>query len=197
MFRSLKMLICSTCAVLYVLKRMNWDPEYRKDRMWQNRIKISLLNIWTSSVASRVLQKSLTYHFHPHEFPQCYPQRLKQREFNQKQTKRPSRGSRKGKKKKREGPVSIRKFAHPNLCTLGGAVCKLLQVPLQGMRLLGEPPGFRGKRWRKGSSRIKQSFLSAKETFPLTSRHLGSSQHLGAERPTALFLFWQHYSEWA
>lgn len=45
MFRSLKMLICSTCAMLCVPKRMNWDPEYRKDRMWQNRIKISLLNV--------------------------------------------------------------------------------------------------------------------------------------------------------
>lgn len=47
--------------------------------------------------------------------------------------------------------MSIRKFAHPNLCTLGGVVCKLLQVFLQGIQLLGEPPGFRGKPWRKGS----------------------------------------------
>lgn len=85
--------------------------------------------------------------------------------------------------------MSIRKFAHPNLCTLGGAVCKLLRVPLQGIQLLGQPPGSRGKRWRKGSSRFKQSFLSTKETFPLTSRHLRSSQLLGAERPTALFFF--------
>lgn len=30
----------------------------------------------------------------------------------------------------------------------------------------------------EGQLRIKQSFLSAKETFPLTSRHLGSSQLL-------------------
>lgn len=57
----------------------------------------------------------------------------------------------KEKKKKREGPVSTRKFAHPNLCTLGGVVCKLLQVPLQGIQLLGEPPGLRGKRRRKGN----------------------------------------------
>lgn len=110
--------------------------------------------------------------------------------------KRPGRGPGK-EKKKREGPVSIRKFAHPNLCTLGGVVCKLLQVPLQGIQLLGELPGFKRKTMEEGQLRIKQSFSSAKETFPLTSRHLGSSQLLGAERPTALFLFWQHYSEWA
>jgi len=33
MFRGLKMLICSAFEMLYVLKRMNWNPEYRKDRM--------------------------------------------------------------------------------------------------------------------------------------------------------------------
>lgn len=101
--------------------------------------------------------------------------------------KRPGWGSRK--EKKREAPVPTRKFAHPNLCTLGGAVCKLLQVPLQGIRLLGQWPGLRGKRWRKGCLGIKQSLLSSKATFPLTSRHLWSSLLWGAERPTALFLF--------
>lgn len=96
---------------------------------------------------------------------------------------------RKKRKKKREGPVSIRKRAHPNLCTLGGAGRELLQGPLQGICLLGEQPGFGGKRQRRGSLRIKQWLSSAGETFPLTSRHLRSSQRLEAERPTALFSF--------
>lgn len=152
MFRSLKMLICSTCAMLHVPKMMNRDPEYRKDRMRQNRIKISLLNVSAYHCCIMGAQKPQTYYSQLSEFTFLkfhYPQRLKQRELMQKQ-KRPGRGPGK-EKKKREGPVSIRKFAHPNLCTLGGVVCKLLQVPLQGMQLLGEPPGFRGKRRRKGS----------------------------------------------
>lgn len=150
MFRSLKTLICSTCAMLHVPKRMNWDPEYRKDRMWQNRIKISLLNVSASLCCIMGAQKPTT----PSSefFLNChYSQRLKQRELMQKQ-KKDLVGDLEGKKKKkREGPVSTRKFAHPNLCTLGGAVCKLLQVPLQGIQLLGELPGLRGKRRRKGS----------------------------------------------
>lgn len=79
--------------------------------------------------------------------------------------KRPGRGPGKEKKKRREGLVSIRKFAHPNLCTLGGVVCKLLQVLLQGIQLLGEPPGFRGKWWRKGSGESNNRSRVLKELF--------------------------------
>lgn len=185
--------------MLYVLKRMNWDPEYRKDRIWQNRIKISFLNIWAHHCCITGATEAPDLPLPPLwvYFSQLchYSQRLKQREFMQKQIRDPAGDPER--KEKREGAVSIRKFAHPNLCTLGGAVCELLQVPLQGTRLPGELPGFGGKRWRKGSSRIKQPFWSAKETSPLTSRHLRNSQRSGAERPAALFLFWQHYSEWA
>lgn len=90
MLRSLKMLICSTCAMLHVPKRMNWDPEYRKDRMWQNRIKISLIKISPllhhgCSKASDLLLPALWVYFSQ----LChYPQRLKQREFMQKQQKK-------------------------------------------------------------------------------------------------------------
>lgn len=89
MFRSLKMLIRSTCVMLHVPKRMNWDPEYRKDRMWQNRIKISLIKISPllhqgCSKASDLLLPALWVYFSQ----LChYPQRLKQREFMQKQKK--------------------------------------------------------------------------------------------------------------
>lgn len=152
MFRSLKTLICSTCAMLHVPKRMNWDPEYRKDRMWQNRIKISLLNVSSISLLHHGCSK--TYYSQLWVFPQLplFPETEAKR-INA-ETKKDLVGDLEGKKKKkgkREGPVSTRKFAHPNLCTLGGAVCKLLQVPLQGIQLLGELPGLRGKRRRKGS----------------------------------------------
>lgn len=127
-------------------------------------------------------------------FPQpCHhAQGLKRWESIQKQNKNWAGDS---ERKKREGPTSTRKLAHPNLCTLGGAGSEH-HGPLQGM-LARRAARFWRKAAEEGQLRIKQWLLSAEETFPLTSRHLGSSQRLQAERPTALFLFWQHCSEWA
>lgn len=68
MLRSPKMLICSTCAMLRVPKMMNWDPEYRKDRMRQNRIKISLWNVSAYHCCIMGAQKPQTYYSQLCEF---------------------------------------------------------------------------------------------------------------------------------
>lgn len=99
MFGSLKMLICSTWAMLHVPKRMNWDPEYRKEyRMRQNRIKISLLKVSAYHCCITGAQKPQIYDSQPYEF--TFP-RDWSKENLWRNKKRPGRGP--GKEKKKGG----------------------------------------------------------------------------------------------
>lgn len=173
--------------MLHALRRMSCCPEHAEDK---ENIPFRLLSVLRHAAGASdlpLLPEQVCF-----SQPCHHPQRLKQQEFTQKQKKpKPCTGD--SARKKREGPMWSRKLAHPNLCTLGGAGSEH-QGPLQ--RMFARPAArFQRKTAEEGQLRIKQWFLSSEETFPLTSRHLGSSQHLEAERPTALFLFWQHYSE--